>query len=380
MAGPIANTFVNMAKNAAASAASSFVSGVAGSLRSGLGGSSASSASSPLQTNFNPEPSILLYPSDVGTNMHQASYILFARHSVSGAKVESKNKKPTVDKIFRTVYDDESSYQEEDKVATRKAQQESDAQFESKQDRGGAGKGGSSTSIALKGKNVQRTGTVIGLYMPPAVNVNYSMDYAEGEVGIVTEAVAGLFKAYQAGSLSTGTILKEARSVGSSVVKNVALSSISKIPGVEGAAEVYAMQTGAIVTPRTEMFFKGIGRRSFSFTFTFIPKDSNETQIVHKIIKEFKIGMSPTFKNVGSVRDMTIPDVFSIQYMHINSQNQYINKIGKCYLKTMDVSYGGEKFVTYNADKEGAPPQKTTITLSFQELEIMDRANVEDGF
>jgi hypothetical protein len=380
MAGPIRSAFVNIAKNAAASTAQKMVSGVAGSLRSGLGGSSSSSASSPLQTNFNKEPGILLYPSDVGTNMHQASYILFARHSVSGAKVESKNKKPTVDKIFRTVYDDESSYQEEDKVATRKAQQESDAQFESKQDRGGAGKGGSSTSIALKGKNVQRTGTVIGLYMPPAVNVNYSMDYAEGEVGIVTEAVAGLFKAYQAGSLSTGTILKEARSVGSSVVKNVALSSISKIPGVEGAAEVYAMQTGAIVTPRTEMFFKGIGRRSFSFTFTFIPKDSNETQIVHKIIKEFKIGMSPTFKNVGSVRDMTIPDVFSIQYMHINSQNQYINKIGKCYLKTMDVSYGGEKFVTYNADKEGAPPQKTTITLSFQELEIMDRANVEDGF
>jgi hypothetical protein len=61
----------------------------------------------PSKSNFNPEPSILLYPSDVGTNMHQASYILFARHSVSGAKVESKRKKPTVKKIFRTVYDDE---------------------------------------------------------------------------------------------------------------------------------------------------------------------------------------------------------------------------------------------------------------------------------
>jgi hypothetical protein len=77
---------------------------------------------------------------------------------------------------------------------------------------------------------------------------------------------------------------------------------------------------------------------------------------------------------------MTIPDVFSIQYMHINGPNNYINKIGKCYLKTMDVSYGGDKFVTYNADKEGAPPQKTTISLSFQELEIMDRANVEAGY
>ena len=375
------DAFVNIAKNAAASTASSFVSGVADGLRSGLGGSSSSSASSPLQTNFNPEPGILLYPSDVGTNMHQASYILFARHSVTGAKIKATTKKPKVAKIYR--YEGSpggGGRRVEDKPATRKAQQKSDDLIESKQDRGGAGKGGSSTSIALKGKNVQRTGTVIGLYMPPAVNVNYSMDYAEGEVGIITEAVAGLFKAYQSGASMLGAVKKEARSVGSSVVKNVALSGISKVPGIEGAQEVYAMQTGAIVTPRTEMFFKGIGRRSFSFTFTFIPKDSNETQIVHKIIKEFKVGMSPTFKNAGSVRDMTIPDVFSIQYMHINSQNQYINKIGKCYLKTMDVNYGGDKFVTYNADKEGAPPQKTSITLSFQELEIMDRSNIEDGF
>ena len=67
------DAFVNIAKNAAAGTAQSFVSGVSSSLRSGLGGSSSSSASSPLQTNFTPEPGILLYPSDVGTNMHQAS-------------------------------------------------------------------------------------------------------------------------------------------------------------------------------------------------------------------------------------------------------------------------------------------------------------------
>ena len=103
MAGPIRSSFVNMAKNAAASAASSFVSGVAGSLRSGLGGSSASSASSPLQTNFAPKETLLLYPSDVGTNMHQASYILFARHSVTGAKVRPpRTKAPKVETCYET--------------------------------------------------------------------------------------------------------------------------------------------------------------------------------------------------------------------------------------------------------------------------------------
>ena len=272
-----------------------------------------------------------------------------------------------------------------DKAATRKAQQKADAEFEAKQDRGGAGRGGSSTSMALKGKNVQKTGTVIGLYMPPAVNVNYSMDYAEGEVGMVTEAVAGLFKSYQAGASFFGAVKKEARNVGTSAIKQVALKAVSKIPiGTDGAAEVYAMQTGTIVTPRTEMFFKGIGRRSFSFTFTFIPKDRIETKIVHDIIKEFKLGMSATFTTQGSTRDIKIPDMFSIQYMHINSQNQYINKIGKCYLKTIDVSYGGDKFVTYNEDLvselDGVAPQKTTINLSFVEVEIMDRSNIEDGF
>jgi hypothetical protein len=377
------DAFVNIAKNAAAGAAQKMVSGVASSLRSGLGGSSSSSASSPLQTNFAPKETLLLYPSDVGTNMHQASYILFARHSVSGAKVRPQKPSPKVKKIFRTVhdYDDESSYQEEDKVATRKAQQKSDKDFYATQDaesgRGGAGKGGSSTSLLLQRRNIQKTGTAIGLYMPPAVNVQYNMDYSEGEIGVMGEALYGLFKSYQNGTLGADAFNNAAGTLGTGLEK-MGVGMIDKV--IPGAKDLYAIEQGAIITPRTEMMFRGTNRRSFSFSFTFIPKSAEETQIVHKIIKEFKIGMSPTFKTSGSTREMTIPDVFSIQYMHINGPNNYINKIGKCYLKTMDVAYGGDKFVTYNADKEGAPPQKTTISLSFQELEIMDRANVEAGY
>ena len=90
--------------------------------------------------------------------------------------------------------------------------------------------------------------------------------------------------------------------------------------------------------------------------------------------------MSPSFKIAGNVRELTIPDVFSIQYMHLNGPNAYLNKIGKCYLKTMDITYGGDKFTTYNKDELGAPPQRTTINMAFQELEIMDRASVKDGY
>jgi hypothetical protein len=378
MAGPIRSSFVNIAKNAAASAASGFVSGVASSLRSGLGGSSSSSASSPLQTNYKKqEPGILLYPSDVGTNMHQASYILFARHSVSGAKVKPAKHAPKVTfaKALATFPGDVDQGAVRKKQA--KMQDEADGKAAQSQATGGAGAGGTSTSLLLQRRNVQRTGTAIGLYMPPSVNVSYNMDYSEGEIGVMGEALYGLFKDYQAGASFEEMTNKAAGTAGTGLEK-MAVGMIDKV--LPGAKDLYAIEQGAIITPRTEMMFRGTGRRSFSFSFTFIPKSAEETQIVHKIIKEFKIGMSPTFKTSGSTREMTIPDVFSIQYMHINGPNNYINKIGKCYLKTMDVSYGGDKFVTYNADKEGAPPQKTTISLSFQELEIMDRTLVEAGY
>jgi len=378
------DAFVNIAKNAAAGAAQRAVTSVADGLRSVLGGSSSSSSSSPLQTGFNKPDPILLYPSDVGVNAHQASYILFARHSVSGAKVKPVRTKTA--KVKPIMRQDGSPGQGGggqviDKAATRKAQDKSDKAYEAKQGqatgRGGANKGGSSNSLLLQRQNIQRTGTFIGLYMPPSVNVNYAMDYSEGEIGVMGEALYGLFKDYQNGTLGMDAINKAAGTAGTGL-KKMGVGMIDKV--LPGAKDLYAIETGTIMTPRTEMMFRGIGRRSFSFSFTFIPKDAKESDTVHKIIKEFKEGMTPSFKTAGSTREMTIPDVFSIQYMHINAQNRYLNKIGKCYLKTMDVTYGGDKFVTYNADTKGAPPQRTTITLAFQELEIMDRANIKDDF
>jgi hypothetical protein len=374
------DAFVNIAKNAAAGAASSFVSGVANGLTAGLGGSTSSSASSPLKSGYNKPPSILLYPSDVGTNIHQASYILFARHSVTGAKVKPvRAKGAKVDPVIKT---DKNGNKSTDTVKTKLKQDAADDQATADKagtatGRGGANKNGSSTSLLLQRQNIKKTGTAIGLYMPPSVNVNYAMDYSEGEIGVMGEALYGLFKAYQSGTLSMDSINAAAGTAGTGLVKT-GVGMIDKV--IPGAKDLYAIENGTIMTPRTEMMFRGIGRRSFSFSFTFIPKDSAETEIVHKIVKEFKVGMTPSFKVAGSTREMTIPDVFSIQYMHINGPNNYINKIGKCYLKTMDVTYGGDKFVTYNADAKGAPPQKTTISLAFQELEVLDRANMEDDY
>jgi len=377
------DAFVNMAKNAAASSASGLISSTASGLRSGLGGSSSSSSSSPLQTGYKKqEPGILLYPADVGMNAHQASYILFARHDVMGAKLKPKKKPATVKPIMKHVGSPGSGGGwVEDKPATARARDKANEAAANENaltpGSGGVGKNGASTSLVLSSKNIKKTGTFIGLYMPPSVNVSYSMDYAAAEIGVMGEALYGLFKDYQAGTLSMDSVNNAAGTAGTGLQK-MGLGIIDKV--IPGAKDLYAIESGAIITPRTEMMFRGIGRREFSFTFVFIPKSREESNIVKAIVQEFKVGMTPTFKQAGSTREMTIPDVFSIQYMHINKDNSYLNKIGKCYLKSMNVTYGGDKFVTYDDDGDGPPPQRTTIALSFQEIEIIDRDAVERGY
>ena len=94
--------------------------------------------------------------------------------------------------------------------------------------------------------------------------------------------------------------------------------------------------------------------------------------------------MLPSF--VGdSRRSMTIPDMFDITYMHKGDQNAFLNKISTCFLESADVTYGGDRFNSYGEAQtldgtKGAPPQRTTLTLAFKEIEIMTREKILEGF
>ena len=47
----------------------------------------------------------------------------------------------------------------------------------------------------------------------------------------------------------------------------------------------------------------------------------------------------------------------------------------------MDVSYGGDRYKTFDPhNSEGAPPVETSISLTFQEIEIMTREKIDEGF
>ena len=152
-------------------------------------------------------------------------------------------------------------------------------------------------------------------------------------------------------------------------------------PGVQAIAQ---LESGKVVTPRMELMFKGVGRRNFSFTFAFIPKSEKEAKIVENIIYTFKENMHPEYANPTTRKEMRIPNTFEISYMYQNKQNDFLNKISTCFLKSMDVQYGADRFTAYEPTSSrqgnGPPPQKSQITLNFSELEILSKAHIQQGY
>ena len=174
----------------------------------------------------------------------------------------------------------------------------------------------------------------------------------------------------------------------SELAQSIAMKSLDTF--ASGAQTLLEINKGSVITPRMEMMFEGVGRRSFTYTFVFIPKSSQETDLVEKIVKIFKTYMMPEYKNSSTRREMLIPDMFNIKYMYGNAENDFINKVSKCFLKDMTVEYGADRFTAYAphnmmddfgvAGTQGAPPQKTKITLLFNEIETLSRDHILRGY
>ena len=46
----------------------------------------------------------------------------------------------------------------------------------------------------------------------------------------------------------------------------------------------------------------------------------------------------------------------------------------------MDVKYGGERFTAYTPNDKGAPPQNTTLSLTFEEIEMITQEAARVGY
>ena len=140
-----------------------------------------------------------------------------------------------------------------------------------------------------------------------------------------------------------------------------------------------------VIAPKFELTFERVARRNFSYTFIMIPKSEAEAQTVQQIVTAFKMAMHPEFVNsTRSFRRMKMPDLIDITYHSHGNENNFIHKISTCYLKSVNVTYGGDRYTAHEPTVgefgRGSPPQRTSITLEFSELGILSKEDIEVGF
>ena len=242
------------------------------------------------------------------------------------------------------------------------------------------------TSIVLSRLPTKRLERSIALYMPPSLQVSYQSKYAETDIGFLA---GGVDKAIATFASTPGDDTVKAKAAMQAVkgdFKEGATAALQKAADVvaTGAKALKQLSTGTVITPQMEMMFEGVGRRNFSYTFNFIPKSEQEAKIVEEIIHMFKFYMMPKYSDGTTRREMDIPGTFDIEYMYQGERNNFMNRIHSCFLSQVDVQYGGDRFTAYEGTTgnrgAGAPPQKSSITLNFTELEVLHQGHITDGY
>lgn len=348
-----------------------------------------SAGASPLQAltqqnNFSTTSSKnLSYPLNVEDDPEQGHYIIFYIYEIDDVKVKKKG-----DAIVKAARGNGT--------AANRLLQNSDSTGMNSQSGRGAGK-----SLSIKRPPMKRMDQAIALYMPASVKVSYKTNYSDQEIGVFAQVAGDLYSDLQSGKGldAAGAALG---GLASGVAATVVKGATEKIAGAKAMAQI---ASGMAISNKMELQFDGVDRRDFSYEFTFIPKSEQEAKVVEEIVYAFKKNMMPSYVdqvNLGTIyghdvtakfngKIMKTPNIFDIEYQHKGKRNPFLNRVSSSYLTSVDVSYGGDRFKAYestttNARKgyegggEGPPPQKTTLSLNFREIEMMSKERIEAGF
>ena len=188
----------------------------------------------------------------------------------------------------------------------------------------------------------------VSLYMPDTLNFNYGAEYGEVSVLGAAQSVPGL-----------KTIATGIQSVSENQLVRLALNKL-----------------GYAFNPQSQSLFQGIHFRTFNMSFTFTPRSAQEAARVKEIITLFRTYAAPTIQWASAGFFYTPPGIFNLTFLQDGKQNPNINKLQDSVLTSVDVNYAP---VGWSAHKDGQPVQ-TTMDLSFQEIVLVDRAAINQGY
>ena len=147
---------------------------------------------------------------------------------------------------------------------------------------------------------------------------------------------------------------------------------------------ILSRSTGQILNSNLELLFQGMTLRSFPFSVTFTPRNSDEMKVVRSIIRNLKRSMAPkaggkgTGFNGSSATGIFLksPDLFSLQYRHGSGDHPFLHAFKICALTGMSVNYTNAG--TYASYADGTPVA-IRVNLTFKEINPIYHEDYEEN-
>jgi len=239
-----------------------------------------------------------------------------------------------------------------------------------------------SNSVLSEFPTHSRTTAAIALYMPPGVSVQYKMSYDASPTDMSGQVAKALGKGKSADTTSDAVkayvqgITGGLGTAGKKIIDDIGQGLSAGEP-----AKLIGKAFGVAMNPHEEQFFEKPNFRSFSYDFEFWPRNEREAREVEKIIFLFKYHMHPSVDKGSGGRLFKVPSEFEIDYCHLGANNSHLNRISRCVLEDMQVTYGPEEqFSAFRPDERGAMPVTHKLSLSFQETTYITKEQIYEGF
>ena len=227
----------------------------------------------------------------------------------------------------------------------------------------------------------------VALYLPPNVQDNLAATYSAAEMGVLGLAAAGgvdFVNAMRRNDFAAASksLVGSAKGIIMEVAKNMGSELVGGLTGVDSQSIIgFANKAfGQATNPYMEVLYESMAMRTFTYNFTFQPRNQQETDDVQTIIKLFRFHMAPELQGRNE-RFLTLPSTFDIHYMYqmdaeTATENNFYSKIATCVLTGVNVDYTPGAVKSFAS---GAPTQ-ITMNLSFQETEMLTKQHIDRGY
>ena len=135
--------------------------------------------------------------------------------------------------------------------------------------------------------------------------------------------------------------------------------------------------TGQVINPNLELLFTGPNLRAFNFNFTLTPRDSQEAEVVRKMVRAMKRNMTPQ-RSTEAVF-LRSPRVFQLEYIYGegNTPHPFMNKFKPCACTSFNVNYTPDgSYMTYRGQPSMTSYQ---IAMTFGEIEPIYSDEYDDN-